>query len=366
MNQFGGKNMASNPADESMPFEVLAYQSFVVGMKLHWTNTLYDKVVDEAQALGLSDPKKIEKKMQGSTTYQYYGWLEHYLQQYKFLGRWGFMSHFEPREDDLQEIVDKYAEIESDMLELNPDIKFPKYYTLGDFHQFPGGVWINNTSVHSYEQGSRTTMPTHSAHADLHTRYVRMIKKLGKVKKVLDEGCGFGKTTMSLKKEMPKADVVGVDLSEPCLKLAHRRAVEEKMPIKFVQDDIQRMKFEDDSFDIIAGSMVLHEMPPRAIRNTFKEARRVLKKGGYYTHLDFYDPPGGDVGKFIYYGHAARNREPYMITMDKMDLTQELEKAGFTDVRVEPFEEYDGALRNGENIPEEWRFPWTVIIAKAA
>jgi len=358
--------MASNPADESMPFEVLAYQSFVVGMKLHWTNTLYDKVVDEAQALGLSDPKKIEKKMQGSTTYQYYGWLEHYLQQYKFLGRWGFMSHFEPREDDLQEIVDKYAEIESDMLELNPDIKFPKYYTLGDFHQFPGGVWINNTSVHSYEQGSRTTMPTHSAHADLHTRYVRMIKKLGKVKKVLDEGCGFGKTTMSLKKEMPKADVVGVDLSEPCLKLAHRRAVEEKMPIKFVQDDIQRMKFEDDSFDIIAGSMVLHEMPPRAIRNTFKEARRVLKKGGYYTHLDFYDPPGGDVGKFIYYGHAARNREPYMITMDKMDLTQELEKAGFTDVRVEPFEEYDGALRNGENIPEEWRFPWTVIIAKAA
>ncbi len=358
--------MASNPADESMPFEVLAYQSFVVGMKLHWTNTLYDKVVDEAQALGLSDPKKIEKKMQGSTTYQYYGWLEHYLQQYKFLGRWGFMSHFEPREDDLQEIVDKYAEIESDMLELNPDIKFPKYYTLGDFHQFPGGVWINNTSVHSYEQGSRTTMPTHSAHADLHTRYVRMIKKLGKVKKVLDEGCGFGKTTMSLKKEMPKADVVGVDLSEPCLKLAHRRAVEEKMPIKFVQDDIERMKFEDDSFDIIAGSMVLHEMPPRAIRNTFKEARRVLKKGGYYTHLDFYDPPGGDVGKFIYYGHAARNREPYMITMDKMDLTQELEKAGFTDVRVEPFEEYDGALRNGENIPEEWRFPWTVIIAKAA
>jgi ubiquinone/menaquinone biosynthesis C-methylase UbiE len=193
-----------------------------------------------------------------------------------------------------------------------------------------------------------------------------MIKKLCKPKKVLDEGCGFGKTTMSLKTELPKADVVGVDLSEPCLKLAHRRAVEEKMPIKFVQGDIERMKFEDESFDTIAGTMVLHEMPPRAIRNTFKEARRVLKKGGYYTHLDFYDPPGGEVGKFIYYGHASRNREPYMITLDKMDLTEELEKAGFTDVRVEPFEEYDGALRKGEDIPEEWRFPWTVIIAKAA
>ena len=74
--------MATNPADQNMPFEVLAYQSFVVGLKLNWTNALYDKVVEEAQGLGLSDPKKIEKKMQSSTTYQYYGWLEHYLQQY--------------------------------------------------------------------------------------------------------------------------------------------------------------------------------------------------------------------------------------------------------------------------------------------
>ena len=358
--------MASNPVDESMPFEVLAYQSFVVGLKLHWTNEIYDKVVEEAQALGLKDPKKIETAMQASTTYQYYGWLEHYLQQYKFMGRWGFMSHFEPKEDELDAILGEYDKIESDMLELDPDIKFPKYYTLGDFHQFPGGVWINNTGAHSYEQGSRTTMPTHTAHADLHTRYVRMIKKLCKPRKVLDEGCGFGKTTMSLKKEMPKADVTGVDLSEPCLRLAHRRAVEQKMPVKFVQGDIEGMKFEDESFDTVAGTMVLHEMPPRAIRNTFKEARRVLKKGGYYTHLDFYDPPGGDVGKFVYYGHAVRNREPYMITMDKMDLTAELEKAGFTDVRVEPFEECDGALKNGEELPDEWRFPWTVIIAKAA
>ena len=358
--------MATNPADETTPFEVLSYQSFIVGLKLHWTHVLYNQVVEEAQDLGLSDPKQIEKKMQESTTYQYYGWLEHYLQQYKFMGRWGFMSHFEPKEGELQEIVDKYAEIESEMLELNPDIEFPEYYRVGDFHQFPGGIWMNNTGAHSYEQGSRTTMPTHTAHADLHTRYVRMIKKICKPKKVLDEGCGFGKTTMSLKQEMPKAEVIGVDLSEPCLKLAHRRAVEQEMPIKFVQDDIEGMKFDDESFDTIAGTMVLHEMPPRAIRNCFKEARRVLKKGGHYTHLDFYNPPGGDVGRFIYYGHSARNREPYMITLDKMDLPKELEKAGFTDVRVEPFEEFDGALKNGEEMPDDWRFPWTVIIAKAA
>ena len=358
--------MASKAAGAEVPFEVLAYQSYVTGLKLFWTRSLYSKVVEEAQDLGISDPRQIEKKMRRSTTYQYYGWLEHYLQQYKLLGRWGFMSYFEPKEHELQAIVDKYAKIEADMLELDPALVLPEYYRIGDFHQYPGGVWLDNTVAFSYEQGALSTTPTHSTHVDLHTRYVRMIKMICKPKKILDEGCGFGKTTLPLRKEIPQAEVVGIDLSEPCLKLAHQRAIEEKLRVKFVQGAVEDMKFEDGSFDTITGSMLLHEMPPSAIRKSFREARRVLKKGSYYTQLDFHNPPGGPVGKFIYYGHAARNREPYMAPLDKMDLVRELEAAGFDEIRVEPFEEYDGALVNGEDIPNEWRFPWTVIIARAA
>jgi SAM-dependent methyltransferase len=358
--------MTSNAASAEVPFEVQAYQSYVLGLKLFWTHVLYSKVVEEAQDLGTSDPKAIEKRMCESTTYQYFGWLEHYLQQYKLLGRWGLMSYFEPKEHELQASVDKYAKVESELLELDPDLDLPEYYRIADFHQYPGGVWLNNTLAFSYEQGSRTTMPTHSAHADLHTRYVRMIKKLGEAEKILDEGCGFGKTTLSLKKEIPGAEVVGIDLSEPCLKLAHQRAIEQKLRVKFVQGAVEEMQFEDGSFDTIAGTMLLHEMPPSAIRKSFREARRVLKRGSYYTQLDFYNPPGGSVGKFIYYGHAVRNREPYMAPLNRMDLVKELGAAGFDSIRIEPFEEYDGALINGEEIPKEWRFPWTVIIARAA
>ena len=357
--------MTSNAAGE-VPFEVLAYQSYVVGLKLFWTRVLYSNVVEEAQSLGIADPAAIEKKMRGSTTYQYYGWLEHYLQQYKLLGRWGLISYFGPQENDLQATLDEYAKIESDMLDLDPDLELPEYYRIGDFHQYPGGVWLNHAVAFTYEQGALTTTPTHSTQADLHTRYVQMIKRICKPKKILDEGCGFGKTTLPLKKEIPQAEVVGIDLSEPCLKLAHRRGIEQELRVKFVQGAVEDMKFENGSFDTITGSMLLHEMPPSAIRKSFREARRVLKKGSYYTQLDFYDPPGGAVGKFIYDGHAARNREPYMAPLAKMDLVKELHAAGFEDVRVAPFEEYDGALVNGKDIAKEWRFPWTVIIARAA
>ena len=55
-----------------------------------------------------------------------------------------------------------------------------------------------------------------------------------------------------------------------------------------------------------------------------------------------------------------------MVPLCKLELVKELESAGFTDVRIEPFEETDGALANGRDLPRQWRFPWTVIVARAA
>jgi len=350
----------------NLPFEVHAYQSFVVGLKLYWTRSIYEHVANETKALDLDDPRAIERKMRASVIYQYYGWLEHYLQQYKFLGRWGLMSMLEKQNGKLSRILDQYAREDPDRLRLDPELKLPQYYRLADFHQIPGGVWSDACDAFAYELGSQTTTPTHDSDADLHLRYARYLRDLCAPQKVLDQGCGFGKTTLPLKKELPQAEVVGCDLSEPCLKLGHARAVEQQLPVDFVQCGVENLKFADASFDAITGSMLLHEMPPSAIRQSFKEARRVLKGGGYYTQLDFYDPPGGAVGEFIFYGHSARNREPYMVPLCKLNLVKELEKAGFTDVRIEPFEEADGALASGRDLPRQWRFPWTMIVARAA
>jgi hypothetical protein len=80
------------------------------------------------------------------------------------------------------------------------------------------------------------------------------------------------------------------------------------------------------------------------------------------VHLDFYhlaDP----FRRFIHYTHGRRNNEPFMEPLAEMDLPGTLERLGFTDVRIEPFEETDGALAPDFR---SWRFPWTVITAERA
>ncbi|MBM3504933.1 MAG: class I SAM-dependent methyltransferase [Alphaproteobacteria bacterium] len=356
-------NVRSGP---KVSFDMHAYQSFVVGLKIFWSKDIYQAVVQQAQALGLDDPNEIEKRMQDSTLYQYFGWLEHHLQQFKYVGHWGLLTVFEQQVPALADYLKTYAKRSPERLKLDPRLPFPDYYRLGDFHQIPGGLW-NTAGAFAYELGTQTTTPMMANDADLHLRYARFVKENCRPKKLLDQGCGFGKTTLPLKRENPEAEVTGCDFSAPALNIGHARALNEKLVVNFVQCAAERMTpFADGRFDTITGSMMLHEMPVGAIRQSFKEARRVLQKGGTYTQLDFYDPPGGAVGNFIYYGHSARNREPYMVPLVKLDLVKELEKAGFTDVRVEPFEESEGALAKGRDIPDSWRFPWALIVAKAA
>lgn len=349
-----------------IPFEAEAYQAFVMGLKRFWSASLYDRVAGEAAALGPSGAKEIEKTLARDMNYQLFGWLEHYLQQFKYLGRWGLLSVLEDQEPALAQILAASAKEAPERLRLDPDLALPDYYCVGDFHQHPGGVWSDAHDAFAYEWGATMTTPLAADHTDLHDRFAARVKALVDPKSVLDQGCGFGKTTLALKKLMSAADVIGCDVAAPCLALGHKRALEAGLNIRFDQCAVEDLAFEAAQFELVAGSMLLHEMPPSAIRRSFREARRVLKPGGLYAHLDFYIVPGGEVGRFFHNGHSARNREPFMVSLCKMDLAAELAAAGFEDIRIEPFEEDIGALAKGDDLPERWRFPWTTIIARAA
>jgi len=75
----------------------------------------------------------------------------------------------------------------------------------------------------------------------------------GESDRVLDVGCGTGATTISMARHLgPMGLCVGVDISEPLLKVAKERAIAEKLgAAEFVQADAQNYAFELGRFDSV-------------------------------------------------------------------------------------------------------------------
>ena len=348
-----------------------AAQSFLLGSKLHWTRSLYPSLRRQYEDRAKKEPTEpstageAKKLLESSTDYQVYAWLERHLQRFKYSGRYGLQPYHAQQRDDLESSLDP-ASLPEGLLELDPDMRLPSYYTAVDIHQHPGGVWSDPIAGFVYERGARSTTPTMGArHADLHDRLVDAVADhLGKEPRdILDMACGFGKSTGPFYERYRDASVTGVDLSEPCLKLAAKTAADRQATnVRYLQRNAYQTGLEDESFDLVTSTMMLHEMPPPKVMDTFDETARLLKPGGLMAHLDFYHLPD-TFARFIHYGHARRNNEPFMEPLAELDIPAILESKGFINVKVEPYAEADGVFDTDYTA---WRFPWTLITAEKA
>jgi SAM-dependent methyltransferase len=97
--------------------------------------------------------------------------------------------------------------------------------------------------------------------------------------RILDLGCGTGADVITLARLIGiNGRIVGVDYSRTLVKLAQKRAGPLGLPVTFVQADIHRLPFENESFDRTRIDRVLHFLPEpgRAIQ----EAVRVTRQDG--------------------------------------------------------------------------------------
>lgn len=345
-----------------------AAQAFILDAKLFWTTRLFAALraeYDARAAATESAPattREAAALVGDSTLYRTFAWLERHLQRMKYSGRYGLQPWHDQDRAALIASLDRAA-LPEGLLELDAAQGPPDYDTALDIHQHPGGIHTDPIAGFVYERGARTTTPLAGAmHRDLHDRLVGFVADNGGApRRLLDLGCGFGKSTAPFYRGFPACAVVGIDVSAPCLNFAAQDAARaQARNVAFKQRRAESTGFADASFDLVTSTMLLHEMPPAAIAAAFDEARRVLAPGGRMIHLDFHHLPDPFL-RFVHYGHGRRNNEPYMEPFAEMDVVAVLEAKGFRNVRVLPFEEADGALAPGY---ARWRFPWTIIAAE--
>lgn len=149
---------------------------------------------------------------------------------------------------------------------------------------------------------------------------------------VLELGCGTGYFTKELVKTNSK--IIAIDISLELLKIAESNCYSDN--VKFLCDNAYGTNFDDETFDVIVGSSVLHHLD---IDKALKEIFRLLKKGG---SLRFTEPnmlnPQIALQKNIPYIKRKFGDSPDETAFIRWFLKTKLINSGFSSIYITPFD----------------------------
>lgn len=99
--------------------------------------------------------------------------------------------------------------------------------------------------------------------------------------RILDLCAGTAVNAINISKKYEKTQIIGVDTSQDMLKIAKNKLKKEKTAnIELMKMDATALEFEDEAFDKVLISLVLHELSDELCADIINEAKRVLKKDG--------------------------------------------------------------------------------------
>ena len=339
-----------------------AFQALIGDMRNYWAKELYPEFAAHAQRKLGGAPDSAEQAdaaLRDDPLYGYYAWLERHIQRMKY-------SH--PDYGLKASFARNRAAVEARLsgrdggtvpLQLDPAMEIPQYYRDVDIHQHPGNLAGDDIDGFVY-QASALSIHPNTKRFEVHDRFADLVRGYGDFRRILDMGCGFGKSTTPLARAFPEAEVLGIELSAPCLKLAAVEGAEQRLGnIAYRQADCLRSGLADGSFDLVTSTQLLHELPLAEIDTVLAESFRLLQSGGWVMHLDFRSRHPFEA--FLMRGHAQRNNEAFMADFDRMDAASAFARAGFVDVAVVPFAEREVAT--DPDYPY-WRFPWALFAGR--
>lgn len=160
--------------------------------------------------------------------------------------------------------------------------RFPPYYRR-TFHWQTDGYFSEN-SAEIYELGVELLF---RGTADVMrrqvippiTRLVQATRGGAEKVKLLDIGCGTGRTLHQIARTHPKMRLHGADLSPAYIKLARKRLIDLE-EVSLAVENGEALPWADGTFDVVTSTYMFHELPRNARRNVVREMFRVVRPGG--------------------------------------------------------------------------------------
>ena len=304
---------------------------------------------------------ELRKEMEQEPSYQ--AWLTmNYVAQDMM---WDAVGTCVDRQID--DLMDK-SEIENPKgsVRTNPDFEVPRYIDAQDIHRMPGnyhgtygerdvrqGALFDRGAV-VYQMGRNGGyMNDVRGHTIISHYFARWPD--GAPTRILDMGCTVGHSTCAIANYFPEAETHAIDVGAGMMRYAHARAERLGIPVHFSQQNAEETDFDDESFDLITSSAMLHETSGKALPNVINECYRLLKPGGKMVHLEVpavlaeMDNWGRIRGDY----EIQYNYEPFWkgaLTADYKKLCQD---AGFKDIEVG----YQDATTKAERGNDQWGGP---------
>lgn len=136
---------------------------------------------------------------------------------------------------------------------------------------------------------------------------------------ILDAGCGTGGMISLIKKNYPRQNLFGIDISEMALAYSKQGGFK-----NLAQASVERLPFKDGAMDVIVSLDVLYHSNVYDDKDCISEMYRVLKSGGYVIlNLPAFE--------FLRGAHdeVVQTKRRY----DRKELIKKAEQAGFKVLR---------------------------------
>lgn len=215
--------------------------------------------------------------------------------------------------------------------------RFPPYYRR-TFHWQTDG-YFSEHSAEVYELGVELLF---RGTADVMRRQVippitEFVREVGSADKVrlLDIGCGTGRTLHQIAITHPTMRLHGCDLSPAYIKKARERLAD-VAELTLAIENGEALPWADATFDIVTSTYMFHELPRNARRNVVREMLRVVRPGGLVVLEDSAQISESPELASVLHSFPRDFHEPFYEDYLEDDLAAMLADAGFAVRETQP------------------------------